>query len=51
MAARLPRSPARRPGRAGVSVETREMVDGTERFYARYADPRGKRLVVKSPGA
>ncbi len=49
MAARPARPPARRPGRAGVSVETREMVDGTERFYARHTDPRGKRLVVKSP--
>ena len=48
MATRPTRSPPRRPGRAGVSVETREMVDGSERFYARYTDPRGKRLVVKS---
>ena len=25
------------------------MVDGTERFYARYSDPRGRRHVVKPP--
>ena len=49
MAARAPRSPARRPGRVGVSVETRDMVDGIERFYARYTDPRGRRHVVKPP--
>jgi integrase len=49
MAARPARPPARRPARAGVSIEVREMVDGTKRFYARYTDPRGKRLVAKSP--
>lgn len=43
------RSPARRPTRTGVSVENRVMTDGTERFYARYTDLRGKRRVVKSP--
>jgi integrase len=42
-------SPTRRPSRAGVSIESRVMADGTERFYARYTDPRGKRHVVKPP--
>ncbi len=49
MAARAPRSPARRPGRVGVSVASRDMVDGIERFYARYTDPRGRRHAVKPP--
>ena len=49
MAARPRASPARRPSRAGVSVESRQVADGTERFYARYTDPRGRRHVVKPP--
>jgi hypothetical protein len=49
MAARTRPSPARRPSRAGVSVESRQVADGTERFYARYTDQRGRRRVVKPP--
>ena len=39
-----------RPSRAGVSVESRLLGDGTERCYARYTDPRGVRRVVKAAG-
>jgi len=49
MTGRTRPSPAR-PSRTGVSVESRPLGDGTERFYARYTDPRGRRHVVKPAG-
>ncbi len=49
MTGRTRPSPAR-PSRAGVSVESRPLGDGTERFYARYTDSRGRRRVVKPAG-
>ena len=49
MTGRTHPSPAR-PSRAGVSVESRLHGDGTERCYARYTDPRGRRRVVKAAG-
>ena len=49
MTARTRPTPARRPSRAGVSVESRQVADGTERFYVRHTDPRGRRHVVKPP--
>ena len=43
-------SPVRRPTRAGVSVESRQLADGSTCFYARFTDVRGRRTVVAPPG-
>ena len=49
MTGRTRPSPAR-PSRAGVSVESRRLGDGTERCYPRNTDSRGLRRVVKPAG-
>ncbi len=42
-------APARRPTRAGVSVKSRRLADGSTCFYARITDARGRRTVVPPP--
>lgn len=42
-------APARRPTRAGVSVKSRRLADGSTCFYARITDARGRRTVVAPP--
>ena len=43
------KAPARRPTRAGVSVESRQLADGSTCFYARCTDARGRRTVAAPP--
>jgi integrase len=43
------KAPARRPTRAGVSVESRRLAAGSTYFYARFTDARGRRTVVPPP--
>ena len=40
---------ARRPTRAGVSIESRRLADASTSFYARFTDTRGRRVVVVPP--
>ena len=40
------KAPARRPTRAGVSIESRRLADTSTSFYARCTDARGRRVVV-----
>ncbi|HWH30743.1 MAG TPA: hypothetical protein VNU26_17610 [Mycobacteriales bacterium] len=47
--AKTSKTPPRRPTRAGVSIEARQVKNGSTRYYARFTDRHGRRCVVPPP--